>query len=93
MPRAEDLIQLDCMSHRLSRHQRLKPIVGRETAETKIVELPFGRLIDPVEAARAVNFMVSDDAGLMTGSVVNYDQSVWGAAESKPVPSGAMQVA
>ena len=32
-----------------------------------IVELPFGRLIDPVEAARAVNFMVSDDAGFMTG--------------------------
>jgi hypothetical protein len=25
--------------------------------------------------------------------VVNYDQSVWGAAESMPVPSSAMQFA
>jgi NAD(P)-dependent dehydrogenase (short-subunit alcohol dehydrogenase family) len=58
-----------------------------------IVDLPFGRLIDPAEAARAVNYLVSDDAGLMTGSVVNYDQSVWGGAESMPVPSRPMQIA
>jgi len=49
--------------------------------------LPFGRLVDPAEAARAVNFIVSDDAGLMTGAVVNYDQTVWGAAAGvMPVP-------
>ena len=41
--------------------------------------LPFGRLLDPAEVARAVNFLASDDAGLMTGAVVNFDQSVWGA--------------
>lgn len=52
--------------------------------------LPFGRLIDPAEAARAVTFMASDDAGLMTGSIVNFDQSVWGAAESMPVPAAPM---
>ena len=53
--------------------------------------LPFGRLVDPAEAARAVNFMVSDDAGLMTGAIVNFDQSVWGAvAEGMPVPKGPM---
>jgi NAD(P)-dependent dehydrogenase (short-subunit alcohol dehydrogenase family) len=50
-------------------------------------QLPFGRLVDPEEAARAVNFLVSDDAGLMTGSVVNFDQTVWGAAAGgMPVP-------
>ena len=38
--------------------------------------LPFGRLIDPAEVARAVNFLVSDDAGLMTGAIVNFDQGV-----------------
>src|SRR6202022_341697 len=43
-----------------------------------VAALPFGRLIDPAEAARAVNFIVSDDAGLMTGAGVNFDQSVWG---------------
>jgi NAD(P)-dependent dehydrogenase (short-subunit alcohol dehydrogenase family) len=48
---------------------------------------PFGRLIDPEEVARAVNFLVSDDAGLMTGSAINFDQSVWGAAAGQmPVP-------
>jgi NAD(P)-dependent dehydrogenase (short-subunit alcohol dehydrogenase family) len=56
-------------------------------------QLPFGRLIDPEEAARAVNFLVSDDAGLMTGAIVNFDQTVWGAAAgAMPVPSGPMQL-
>jgi NAD(P)-dependent dehydrogenase (short-subunit alcohol dehydrogenase family) len=55
-------------------------------------QLPFGRLVDPAEAARAVNFLVSDDAGLMTGSIVNFDQSVWGAAASgMPAPDGPMK--
>lgn len=55
--------------------------------------LPFGRLVDPAEAARAVNFLVSDDAGLMTGAIVNFDQSVWGAvAGGMPVPSGPMRL-
>ena len=53
--------------------------------------LPFGRLVDPDEAARAVNFLVSDDAGLMTGAIVNFDQSVWGAvAGAMPVPGAPM---
>jgi NAD(P)-dependent dehydrogenase (short-subunit alcohol dehydrogenase family) len=55
--------------------------------------LPFGRLVDPAEAARAVNFLVSDDAGLMTGAIVNFDQSVWGAvAGGMPVPEGPMRL-
>lgn len=55
--------------------------------------LPFGRLVDPDEAARAVNFLVSDDAGQMTGAIVNFDQSVWGAvAGGMPVPAGPMRL-
>jgi NAD(P)-dependent dehydrogenase (short-subunit alcohol dehydrogenase family) len=55
--------------------------------------LPFGRLVDPEEVARAVNFLVSDDAGLMTGAIVNFDQSVWGAvAGGMPVPNGPMRL-
>jgi NAD(P)-dependent dehydrogenase (short-subunit alcohol dehydrogenase family) len=54
-------------------------------------KLPFGRLVDPDEVARAVNFIVSKDAGLMTGAVVNFDQSVWGAvAGGMPVPDGPL---
>lgn len=53
--------------------------------------LPFGRLIDPAEAARTVVFLVSDDAGLMTGSVVDYDQTVLGGASgAMAVPDNAM---
>jgi len=50
-------------------------------------EQPFGRLIDPKEVARAVAFLASDESGLMTGSVVQFDQSVWGAYEGSPHPS------
>lgn len=45
--------------------------------------LPFGRLLDPAEVARAVLFLASDDAGMMTGSVIHYDQSVWGGYDGQ----------
>ena len=55
--------------------------------------LPFGRLIDPAEVARAAAFMASDDSGMMTGAVVNFDQSVWGAyAGQAPAPDAPMQL-
>ncbi len=47
---------------------------------------PFGRLVDPQEVARAVAFLCSDESGLMTGSVIEYDQSVWGAYDASPHP-------
>jgi NAD(P)-dependent dehydrogenase (short-subunit alcohol dehydrogenase family) len=40
---------------------------------------PFGRLIDPREAARAVLFLLCEESGLMTGAVVDYEQQVVGA--------------
>ncbi|MEP2030262.1 MAG: SDR family oxidoreductase [Paracoccaceae bacterium] len=45
--------------------------------------LPFGRLLDPQEVARAVLFLASDDSGMMTGSVIHYDQSVWGGYDGQ----------
>jgi hypothetical protein len=40
-----------------------------------------------------VNVPVSDDAGLMTGAIVTFDQSVWGAvAEGMPVPDETLQL-
>ena len=53
---------------------------------------PFGRLIDPAEVARAVAFLASGESGLMTGSMVNYDQSVWGAYDSSPHPAEAVRL-
>lgn len=52
---------------------------------------PFGRLLDPAEVARAVAFLASDDSGMMTGSVIHFDQSVWGGYDaSPPVPAGPL---
>lgn len=50
----------------------------------------FGRLIDPNEVARAVAFLVSEESGLMTGSMVDYDQSIWGAYETPPQPQSPL---
>lgn len=47
---------------------------------------PFGRLVDPAEAARAVAFLASAESGLMTGAIVNFDQSVWGGYDGSPHP-------
>lgn len=47
--------------------------------------LPFGRLLKPEEVARAIAFLASDESGMMTGSVVDFDQSVAGAG-AQPVP-------
>lgn len=79
-----------------SDHEReVQAAAGDANWEAKAqAALPFGRLVDPEEAARAVNFLVSDDAGLMTGAIVNFDQSVWGAvAGGMPVPDGPMRLA
>lgn len=51
---------------------------------------PFGRLVDPQEVARAVAYLSSAESGLMTGSVICFDQSVWGAYDGSPHPVGPM---
>ena len=51
---------------------------------------PFGRLLKPAEVARAVAFLSSDESGLMTGSVIDFDQQVIGAANSNPEPPDAV---
>jgi len=45
---------------------------------------PFGRLLSPQEVAMAVTFLASADSGMMTGSVINFDQSVWGGYQFAP---------
>lgn len=51
---------------------------------------PFGRLVDPQEVARACAYLASEESGLMTGSVINFDQSVWGAYDGSPHPVAPM---
>lgn len=39
---------------------------------------PFGRLLEPREVARAIAFLASEESGMMTGSLVDFDQTVLG---------------
>jgi NAD(P)-dependent dehydrogenase (short-subunit alcohol dehydrogenase family) len=59
--------------------------------EEAAAKQPFGRLLDPAEVARAVAFLASDDSGMMTGSVIQFDQSVWGGYDAAPpVPAAPL---
>jgi NAD(P)-dependent dehydrogenase (short-subunit alcohol dehydrogenase family) len=52
-----------------------------------VKDQPFGRLLEPTEVARAVAFLASAESGMMTGSIIDFDQSVLGCWESTPHPS------
>ena len=45
-------------------------------------EMPFGRLIKPNEIARTIVHLATTDSGMMTGAVVEWDQTVMGAGDS-----------
>jgi NAD(P)-dependent dehydrogenase (short-subunit alcohol dehydrogenase family) len=47
---------------------------------------PTGRLIKPPEVAKVVSFYLSDESGMLTGNIVDYDQSVHGAGDA-PKPT------
>ncbi|MDH2435324.1 SDR family oxidoreductase [Pokkaliibacter sp. MBI-7] len=42
---------------------------------------PFGRLLKPEEVARSVAFLLSEESGMMTGAVIDIDQSVTGCSD------------
>jgi NAD(P)-dependent dehydrogenase (short-subunit alcohol dehydrogenase family) len=56
----------------------------RNSAEAS---LPLGRLMKVDEVARAVAYLSCDESGLMTGSIIDFDQSVVGCYEAAPQPS------
>ena len=47
---------------------------------------PFGRLLEVDEVARAVAFLSSAESGMMTGSIIDFDQQVVGAGDSPSPP-------
>ncbi len=51
-------------------------------------ERPWGRLLKPEEVARAVAYLSSDESGLMSGSIIDFDQQVLGAGDSPASPPG-----
>ena len=51
---------------------------------------PHGRLLDPMEVARAVAFLSTDESGMMTGATITFDQAVWGAYDVTPHPEAPL---
>lgn len=64
--------------HEVQKRWHDAPDTWLEDAEQR---MPFGRLIDPAEAARAICFLASAESGMMTGVSIDFDQSVHGAGD------------
>lgn len=58
---------------------------GKDWLEEAEQQQPFGRLLKTDEVARCVAFCASEESGMMTGAILDFDQSVWGAGP-QPVP-------
>ena len=48
----------------------------------------MGRLVKPWEVANMIAFCLSDDSGLLTGNIIDVDQTVQGAGDP-PMPGEA----
>ena len=51
---------------------------GEDWLEKTEAKVPFKRLTKPIDVARALAFLCSDESGLMTGSLMDCDQTVNG---------------
>jgi NAD(P)-dependent dehydrogenase (short-subunit alcohol dehydrogenase family) len=72
------------------RIQRLYHDGGDDWLARAEAEAPFGRLLKPEEIAGAVAYLASDESGMMTGSLIDFDQRVNGAQEGPAWRSAAM---
>lgn len=68
------------------RTQRVYDGAPDDWLEQAEAERPWGRLVKPWEVANAIAFCLSDESGLMTGNLIDVDQSVRGAGEP-PIPT------
>ena len=50
---------------------------------------PFGRLLKPREVAKTIAYLSCDESGLMTGSLIDCDQSVLGCYDAPPQPASS----
>jgi len=51
---------------------------------------PTGRLLEPDEVAGGVEFLVTPASGMMTGAIIDFDQSVLGCYEDTPQPKAPL---
>lgn len=74
------------------RQIQLKESGDPDWEQKAAASLPFGRLLDPAEVAKAALWIVSHDSGMMTGAVIPFDQSVWGGYDGQ-APGPAIPLA
>ena len=51
---------------------------GNDWIEQTEKNLPFKKLIKPIDVAKGLAFLCSDESSMMTGSIVDFDQTVHG---------------
>ena len=51
---------------------------GNDWLENVEKKVPFKRIIKPLDVARGLAFLCSEESGLMTGSIIDFDQTVAG---------------
>lgn len=47
-------------------------------------EMPFKRILHPLDIAKLTAYLLSDDAEMMTGAIIDFDQHVMGAYDENP---------
>lgn len=69
-------------------HETLKRFhnAGEDWLENAEKERPFGRLVKPDELARAIAYLASDESGLMTGAMLDFEQGVPGITSGRVGP-------
>ena len=66
--------------------QRTNHTDGQDWLEEAEADRPFGRLIKAEEAAKAITWLASEESGLMTGALIDFDQSIIGGGDA-PIPT------
>jgi len=66
--------------------QRTNHTDGQDWLNEAEATRPFGRLIKADEAAKAIAWLASNESGLMTGALVDFDQSIIGGGDA-PIPT------
>ena len=52
---------------------------GKDWLADAEAQQPFGRLLKTEEVARTIAYLASDESGMMTGALIDFDQSIIGA--------------
>jgi NAD(P)-dependent dehydrogenase (short-subunit alcohol dehydrogenase family) len=47
--------------------------------EAAAKSLPLGQLVDPAQLAPLISYLLSPSSGVITGSIIDYDQQIVGA--------------